>query len=192
MLGTIMKSAIAGAAALLLVQGSAIGATITNTDIDEDLGAIGANESVLFDASPTGHPDSSDFTDYYLIEFTEPVDTVTVAAGSEVNPIDPTKFTLELFALSDTDDLSVGVDTLLLTSQGIGDGTGMVASLLAAGRYILQVAYFDSEGSSGDGYSGKITATPLPPAMMIFLTGLFGMGWLARYRRRRGQFGLRA
>jgi hypothetical protein len=53
-----------------------------------------------------------------------------------------------------------------------------VALSLATGIYYIQVV-----GQNVGNYTLQVTATPLPPALILFGTALAGLGWLGRRRR---------
>jgi hypothetical protein len=198
MLGKIMKAALVGFVALLFVQGGAFAATInyvpnsTTDEVDEEL-AVSSGTFDTFSASPTHHA-LTNFTDYYLVGVTGPVDTLSLVlngfGSDDTTPLNKSDFALTLSQIGVGDNLLDGsIDLTLLVPEGTGNGAGLFVNGLATGFYLLQVDY--ASGTAVDGYSGRITATPLPPALLIFGTGLFGLGFLSRYRRKRqGQLGL--
>lgn len=198
MLGSIIRNVLAGIVALMLAQGGAMAATISYTpnsgtdEVDEELALGGGIITADFTPDPSTHADNGNFTDYFLIDITGNVDTLAVVFGGFPAPGgDPNDFTLTLF-----EDVVIGggqiawndvTDLVTPTSGGIG--TAFFQGL-TDGSYVMRVDYL---GDPISGYVGQITATPLPPALLIFGTGLLGLGVLSRYRRKRqGQLGLQA
>ena len=194
MFGNILRSVIAGVAALLFVQGSALAAVInTTTDpLEGTLTLDATNPSAFFSFS---HPinGSPAIDDEFLINLdigSTAVSSILFAAESPSDPApgNPTGLDLELFLV----DSFIGDVITFNTSVGFGVGSLVASGLVSGQQYLLKIVA-NANGQDIRSYNGQITATPLPPALLIFATGLFGMGWLARYRRRRqGQLGLQA
>ncbi|MCG8544192.1 MAG: hypothetical protein MJE12_08300, partial [Alphaproteobacteria bacterium] len=190
----ILRSVIAGVAALLFVQGSALAAVInTTTDpLEGTLTLDATNPSAFFSFS---HPinGSPAIDDEFLINLdigSTAVSSILFAAESPSDPApgNPTGLDLELFLV----DSFIGDVITFNTSVGFGVGSLVASGLVSGQQYLLKIVA-NANGQDIRSYNGQITATPLPPALLIFATGLFGMGWLARYRRRRqGQLGLQA
>ena len=89
-----------------------------------------------------------------------------------------------------TPGLNIPAGSTLVTSwQGIpGNDSGSpiqaTFSNLQSGTYFLDIAG-TADGSSGGTYVGQLNLSPvpLPDALPLLLTGLGGLGWLARRRR---------
>ena len=83
-----------------------------------------------------------------------------------------------------------GDDTL----EMLFDVTGGSAAADVGARVLLSfVGDFDTGGSLdffsdevffADAEFEMVQAVPIPAALPLFLTGLFGLGWMARWRRR--------
>lgn len=214
MFGVIIRSLCAGVAALLIVQGSALGATIsfipasTADDIDANL-VLGPqdNFSPNLDHGPGGDGIVGgllSFVDYYYLNFGPANETVRSVITNPLpnSAIDFADFSLDMFEA----DLTIAnqitfndLSPVLGTTSMVAGTSIMLTNVLinpngfGAGDYVLRVAYNSTTQLGVSTYGGQITATPLPPALLIFGTGLFGLGILSRYRRRRrGQLGLEA
>jgi hypothetical protein len=68
-----------------------------------------------------------------------------------------------------------------------GDGVGVHLASLGAGTYYLRLFGVSQAGSvgafSGDMTFSKVATTPVPPALLLFLTGIGGLGF-AGWRRK--------
>jgi hypothetical protein len=70
----------------------------------------------------------------------------------------------------------------------VGSGPGSILISLVAGDYanLLQfrVGYYDALGREFETSAVALNAVPLPAALPLFASGLVGLGWLARRKRR--------
>lgn len=190
MLGSIVRTLFAGILALLLVQASASAATITTGSLTDTISISDANNPVLFGNQTTGPVD-----DVYLLTFeadgSEALSSILFTTPILSGPSNPEGLNLALYDVENFDGTTYTYD-VALSPLGSGAGTMSALGLVPGTSYILTVMA-NATGQDIRRYDGRITATPLPPALLIFGTGLFGLGFLSRYRRRRqGQLGLQA
>ncbi len=194
MMGNVTRSVFAAVAFYLLSLSGAVAATTIAFDVgsgvDDVDGELSLNTltspQVFFGPSPS-HPASLTFTDYYYIDFDGSAPIIAQIGAGTLPPGDPADFSLDLFVA----DIGVTGDlTFDETSALAGPSSALLSTVLITGDYVLRVIYTSATNQVAQ-YSGQITATPLPPALLIFGTGLFGLGLLSRYRRKRqGQLGL--
>ena len=185
MLGTFIRSVCGGAAALLLVQGSAAADLLPMANIIQTVIANSSGTSETFGENPVVNP----VDDWYLVDFTGSGQTnVLMEFKSPPATLDPNDFSLELFGgYAPSAGVTVSGTDYEYNPTALDSGS-MLLLTLTTGQYLLHVVHPDSLQS----YSGRISAVPLPPALVIFGTGLLGLGLLSRYRRRRqGQLGLK-
>lgn len=184
MLVKIVKSAIVGVVSLLFMQGIVTAATI---GVDELEGTTSASVG-----SPGSFANSGDgtYNDFYLVDLTGSGAGASISISlpeGATSTVD--EFTLQLFEVTANDGTDITFSDVAETDLDAASDI-LLATGLMSGQYILQVVATATDITA---YGGEITATPLPPALMIFATGLLGMGLLTRYRRRRnGQLGLTA
>ena len=78
---------------------------------------------------------------------------------------------------------SLHADDESWTSSLTGAGSSLVLTSLAAGSYYVDIVG-DASGSLGGAYSGivAVSAVPLPAAAWLMLSGLLGLGAVARRR----------
>lgn len=183
-----VKSLIVGMATLFLACGVANAAPIPVSEIDPlDIVIDVANGDDGEARSPAGLDPTAAIDDYYVVEIISgSAIRVEMEFASPPPSAPPTGFSLELFEI---DSEGGGI-----VNTGASEGLSLTGILeiggLAPGRYLLNIG---RAVAGFDGYTARISAVPLPPALLIFVTGLFGMGLLSRYRRRRkGQLGLMA
>jgi uncharacterized protein (TIGR03382 family) len=77
---------------------------------------------------------------------------------------------------------------------GLSDGAGQFYDIAVSASLIRRVEIYQINPSLGDNKDGILlenllfhanaTAVPIPPAMALFATGLAGLGWLARRRKK--------
>jgi hypothetical protein len=185
-----MKKLIFAAAAALFAMTATAQPAVVSTFGTNPTSAAG-----IFANDPNGPGVGGAFTDQYTFSLiggpqfvTIATATNTFAAGGVGGPFGITSFAASVYQTFDAiigngdDVLKFGPQLALLCGSGkcqTLDGEG----LLAAGNYYLQIS-----GIAGAlaGYGGNLSVaqTPLPPAMLLFGSGLAGLGLLARRRRK--------
>jgi hypothetical protein len=92
---------------------------------------------------------------------------------------------LTLPAFDPTGTVLDGWSTAVNLMPGLTTDDAVIApTTLAAGTYVLEIRA-SSVGASGGSYSGSLNLTPvpLPAPLPLLLSGLTGLGWLARRRQ---------
>src|SRR5262245_34774024 len=105
------------------------------------------------------------FTHYFKFNVTTPTTLLTITDASD-GVTDPGILTVSW--------LDSSLDTIFTQVAPLS----AVALSLATGVYYIQVV-----GTQIGNYTLQVTATPLPPALILFGTALAGLGWLGRRRR---------
>lgn len=78
----------------------------------------------------------------------------------------------------------IAPDTTTLIASGSGEVTDAVLQLLAqTGDYILRISFVTSSGGGQYDITLGTSVVPLPPALLLFGTGLAGLAVLTRRRR---------
>jgi hypothetical protein len=92
---------------------------------------------------------------------------------------------LTLPAFTPTGTVLDGWSTAVNLAPGLtADASVIAPTNLAAGTYVLEIRA-SSVGTTGGSYGGvlNLTPVPLPAALPLLLSGLGGLGWLARRRK---------
>ncbi len=112
--------------------------------------------------------------------------TFTLTAASFISGNIDTTFTNQVPALFFADNFTAMLNgTIPLTLSGGSVSTFSYGGALAAGNYTLVITGTDS-GAFGGAYTlnlSAVAATPIPAALVLFLTALGGLG-AATWRRR--------
>jgi hypothetical protein len=114
--------------------------------------------------------------------------TVTDLAVSDSGAVPLEWLTLSLFSYTGSNYTNCGTSALCTLEAYDSDppSASIIAGLIAGTQYLLKIG-FGLCGCTGD-YAGidlTVATTPIPPALLLFVSGLLGMGGLAWRRNRR-------
>lgn len=87
--------------------------------------------------------------------------------------------------------LSSGGSTIATTTPFTTTGGSFSAvwgNLMSSVDYLLTVGYsYSGDGSKATSFSGNVSVVPLPPALLLFGSGIAGLGLLARRKKATSQ-----
>ena len=148
--------------------------------------------SVLFTSRDVpgapANPDGAVFQDHYSFSLTGPVDMSGLLLAVDVLPtLNIENLSVELF---DGAMASLGIFAVPNGNSGVFQ-TLFSATSLATGAYTFLVSGIIPTGFAGGQYvlqaeltQSSVSAVPLPPAMLLFVSALIGMFSLTQMRKR--------
>lgn len=132
-----------------------------------------------------------DSTGYFEFSFSvsAPV-SLNVANGVESNlsaKKDMSNLVVQLTgSASDPTVVYVVLDSTVVSSRTVDGFYGAWANLIPSQTYTLKVSYDLTSSGSADTFAGQLSfaSAPIPPAIALFGSGLFGLALLSRRSRR--------
>ena len=148
------------------------------------VGAFGIGDILIshrsWDSAFAG--DSLDIT--YV--FTASGDSSTASTATALNPTPPTQGNFGIANLI----LTWADGTGILSSQQFTDANGVLNTSVVLTQVLTDTKNFTLQLTgtlleAGGGYIVRVEAIPLPAGLLLFLSGLAGIGFLGRYKARR-------